>query len=128
MNNELIKELKVLLHYDNGKLFWKKTLGTRAIVGKEAGSYKKDGYCKIRIYGCFFTAHRIIWAFHYGEIGQNEVVHHKDENPSNNEISNLKKMTVNKHNKIHKKPQKSLEFAKEQIRLMKKLKQENLQE
>lgn len=45
--------------------------------------------------------HRDIWEFHNGPIPDGMIVHHIDENPSNNNISNLQIMTQAEHNKLH---------------------------
>ena len=48
-------------------------------------------------------AHRVIWEQHYGPIPKGWVVHHKDENRQNNDISNLEAMSRADHNTIHSK-------------------------
>lgn len=45
--------------------------------------------------------HRKIWKEHYGEIPQGMIVHHKDHNKLNNDISNLCLMTRSEHMKHH---------------------------
>ena len=53
--------------------------------------------------------HRAVWEFYNGEIPKGYVVHHKDENKANNNISNLQLMTKIEHKKLHneiRKPEK----------------------
>lgn len=46
--------------------------------------------------------HRLIWEEYYGKnIPEGYVIHHKDENPLNNCISNLELMTFPKHVSLH---------------------------
>lgn len=48
--------------------------------------------------------HRVIWEEHYGKIPDGMVIHHKDFNKMNNDITNLQAMTFDEHNNIHKHP------------------------
>src|SRR5574343_191837 len=41
--------------------------------------------------------HRQIWKDHFGEIPEGYLIHHKDENPLNNELSNLECITTKQH-------------------------------
>ena len=45
--------------------------------------------------------HRVIWSYYNGEIPENCVIHHKDFNKDNNELSNLELLTFTEHTKIH---------------------------
>lgn len=45
--------------------------------------------------------HRDVWTFHHGAIPKGHVVHHRDLNPANNDISNLQCITRAEHAKIH---------------------------
>lgn len=46
--------------------------------------------------------HRRVWADAHGAIPDGYVVHHKDDNPKNNEIENLELMERSAHNSMHK--------------------------
>jgi hypothetical protein len=51
------------------------------------------------------VAHRVIVEQHLGrKLSYNEVIHHIDHNPKNNDISNLELTTRSKHGKHHAKP------------------------
>ena len=50
-----------------------------------------------------FMIHRCVWEYYNGEIPDGYVVHHKDFDKSNNDISNLQLMTQEEHMKIHSK-------------------------
>ncbi len=45
--------------------------------------------------------HRVVWEFYNGKIPKGYAVHHKDENPANNEISNLELMEEHSHLSLH---------------------------
>jgi len=45
--------------------------------------------------------HRIIWAYYHGFIEQSQDVHHKNEDKSDNDISNLKSLTKAEHKREH---------------------------
>lgn len=49
----------------------------------------------------FGALHRDIWKFHRGEIPEGFHIHHKDENPLNNDISNLEALEPKEHRKRH---------------------------
>lgn len=76
---------------------------------------RKDGYVLVRrgvikrsVKGTRYTLlHRLVVEKFLGrKLLQREVVHHKDGNKSNNDISNLEIMTQAKHAKIHYKADK----------------------
>jgi hypothetical protein len=45
--------------------------------------------------------HRLIWEDVNGPILDGHVIHHIDENPLNNDISNLKMMSISEHRTLH---------------------------
>ncbi len=45
--------------------------------------------------------HRAIWEYYNGEIPKGYVVHHKDLNLANNDITNLEILTLAEHRKLH---------------------------
>ena len=56
--------------------------------------------------------HRLIYAEHHGEIPDGVVIHHIDENPLNNDISNLEPMSLSEHASIHNKGEKNSMYGK----------------
>lgn len=48
--------------------------------------------------------HRAIWMASHGPIPKGCDIHHKDENPLNNDLSNLEMLTKAEHRKRHRKP------------------------
>ncbi|MBE3092789.1 MAG: HNH endonuclease [Chloroflexi bacterium] len=70
--------------------------------GKSQGYINTHGYLVFYINGKEYLAHRMIWEKYYGTIPEGHIVHHKDENKLNNDISNLElKENRSKHMKLH---------------------------
>ena len=57
---------------------------------------KQDGH-----YGSHNGIHRDVWQYYKGEIPEGYVIHHKDFNPANNDISNLQLLTAREHKRLH---------------------------
>ncbi len=57
-------------------------------------------------------AHRVIYERHYGPIPSGWVVHHKDEDKSNNAIENLVAMPKAEHQRLHRATQTNTESQK----------------
>lgn len=66
--------------------------GSRARIGKEAGTLKPDGYRQIQLYGVFIPTHRLAWILHHGAWPDGGI-DHIDHNFSNNRIKNLRVVT-----------------------------------
>lgn len=47
------------------------------------------------------TLHTSIWKDHYGPVPKGYIIHHKDGNPQNNDISNLECITQKEHMRRH---------------------------
>ena len=45
--------------------------------------------------------HRDVWTYYNGPIPEGYEIHHKDENPANNDISNLECLSMEEHHKKH---------------------------
>ncbi len=54
-------------------------------------------------FNCNYSIHRAIWEYYYGEIPEGYDIHHRDENKSNNVISNLQPLTKSEHKTLHNK-------------------------
>ena len=93
MPNLSQKLVKDLFNYDpaTGVLVRVKQTGSRALIGDTPW---KDayGYLNIAIHGKKYKVHRIIWLWYYGYMPES-IVEHKDRNPENNKIDNLREVS-----------------------------------
>lgn len=92
--------LHSVLYYSEdspSKLRWKVYCGSRATKDSVAGSQRKDGYWLIRVKGHLLLVHRVIWCLHTDSIDPTLVINHIDNDPSNNNISNLE-ICTREHN------------------------------
>ena len=60
--------------------------------------------------------HRAIWKKYNGEIPKGYDIHHKDHNPSNNDIDNLECISSSEHHKLHMQDPYRLEQSKKNLR------------
>ena len=85
-------KLQQLFLYDaEGFLVNKESRGPRAKKGERVGLVKSGKYGRVSIKGKSYLAHRLIFMWHWGFCPQ--IVDHKDGNPSNNQIKNLREST-----------------------------------
>ena len=61
---------------------------------------RKDGYWVCTTDSGLY-AHRWVWMIYFGEVLPGMDIHHRDDDPSNNEISNLLMLTPSQHLKFH---------------------------
>lgn len=59
--------------------------------------------------------HQEIWKVEYGEIPKGYAIHHIDENPLNNDLSNLEAMPVREHSSLHSSDPKHLKKQRKHI-------------
>ena len=94
-NSTVTKELlHELFEYRDGVIYWKRkpsALANRTKVGSQAGHKNKEGYTNTMVNKKYYGNHRLIFMMHYGYFP--EEVDHKDNNPSNNKIENLRAAT-----------------------------------
>lgn len=96
MNEQrIINELNSFCRYDSksGQLIaLKQRQGGRTKIGKHLGSLNNDGYLQLYVGNKNYLVHRLVWLLHYGEWPKNNI-DHRDQNPSNNRIDNLRDVT-----------------------------------
>ena len=80
-----------LFNYDaeTGSITRKIRTSKSTRVGDNAGCTRKDGYKVVRVDGGLYLAHRLIWMYVYGHLGD-EIIDHIDGDPGNNKLSNLR--------------------------------------
>lgn len=101
--------LNQLFEYRDGMIFWRKRPAFNIPAGSRAGSFSNDGYRKLKINNIGYVEHRIIWIMFNGEMPEGYQIDHKDCNPSNNKIENLRlaTQTQNRYNQARYKKNKS---------------------
>ena len=98
------KQVKSLFKYKNGVLYWKNVGHNRKVKnGDRAGYIRKDGYEQIKINSKPYLTHRIIFLYHRGYLPR--YLDHKDGDPLNNKIRNIREAT-NSQNRMNSKPRK----------------------
>ena len=87
--------LREIFDYDaaSGYFTWKprsdvrKEWNTR-FAGKQVGYHRKDGYYVVTVDDVKYLGHRLIWLYVHGTWP--EEIDHKDQNPANNRLDNLR--------------------------------------
>ena len=90
--------MKSLLDYnpETGVFTWKVGRRGRAKQGTIAGTTHTAGHRIITVEGKRYYAHRLAWFFYYGEWPKGHL-DHKDRDPANNAISNLRECTFSEN-------------------------------
>lgn len=83
--------LNELFEYRNGELIRKVTVNYRAKKGRVAGSLSSAGYKYVMVDGQKYLVHRIIFMMIHGYVP--DLIDHKNQNPSDNRIENLRPAT-----------------------------------
>ena len=83
-----------LFEYIDGYLYRKITVSPNAKEGNLVGC-KKDGYLVVRIDDVLHKVHRIVFLMHRGYLP--DLIDHKDTNPLNNKIGNLREADKSKN-------------------------------
>jgi hypothetical protein len=89
--------VRAWLDYDQetGMLRWRKEpRPARPLIGKVAGTLRNSGYVFIKLRGfCQMGAHRLAWIYVHGQTIGGAEIDHKDGDPRNNAIENLRLAT-----------------------------------
>ena len=80
-------------YHEDGYLTWKEDRGVNKTKGQAAGWYNDKGYYHIFADSERIRGHVAVFLFHHGYIPKS--IDHRDRNPSNNRIENLRPATVN---------------------------------
>ena len=91
-NQELVRDF---FEYKDGNLYWKKPRGRKIRIGDLAGSRAHPRYNTILLYGKRYKTHRLIFLYHYGYTPK--CIDHKDGNPHNNKIENLREASLSQN-------------------------------
>ena len=82
------KQLKELLEYRDGELYWKVSPAKNVFIGDKAGGIDNKGRVRVCINKKSYQAHRLIFLICYGHLPK--MLDHIDGNPLNNKIENLR--------------------------------------
>lgn len=85
---------------ETGAFRWKISPANNMAPGCVAGTIRRDGYVRIRVFHQMYQGHRLAWFFIHG-VWPSNLIDHIDGNPSNNSLSNLREATAfqNQHNR-----------------------------
>lgn len=93
-------EVRELLDYDEaGFLRWRVSPKFDIVVGSIAGNLNKlSGYYEVTVRGKTYRVHRLVFMWHHGYMPENPV-DHRDRNPLNNKIDNLREVSIQCNNR-----------------------------
>ena len=92
MNKLTSQEAHRLFFYNKDTGAMTRSVAVRGTsVGDVVGCADKKGYKRVFVSGKMYLVHRIAWLLYYGEWP--EIIDHKDGDPSNNRITNLRNCT-----------------------------------
>jgi hypothetical protein len=92
-----VEQLRKRVWYDSqtGLFHTLKDTG-RSKVGDVVTNVRKDGYCRVNVFGEKLLAHRLAWFYVHAEWPKFDI-DHIDGNPSNNTLSNLRVLARNEN-------------------------------
>lgn len=101
------EELKALVAYDpeTGIFTWLKNKGSRAAVGKPAGSFcKTHKYFFLRLNKKLYRAHHLVWLYVYGRFPEKDI-DHINQQRDDNRLINLREVdrAINNYNTANRK-------------------------
>lgn len=111
--------LQELYEYDSalGALIHRHDRYSNKVRGKRAGYVTKNGRRALKIDNKSYLEHRLIFLFHYGYLPS--FIDHKDGNPLNNRIENLREATKSQ-NQVNKKAKANRETIYKGVSLEKR--------
>lgn len=99
-----IANIKKLLRYEDGKIFWKEDRQTRIKAGDRAGTHHSAGYRAISINQRKFFEHRVVWIL--CNDCNPKLLDHINGHKKDNRIENLRELSTVDNGRAHRKPKK----------------------
>lgn len=90
--HHLKSEILDRFEYVDGKVFVKKAGQWKGKVGDEAGSLRPDGRRIVQVKNTLLFTHQVVWLIFNDDLPEG-TIDHKDTDPSNNRIGNLREAT-----------------------------------
>lgn len=93
-----IEQLREYIRLDaeTGRLYWIKKPASRIVVGREAGSYRPDGYGSVNLLRKTFLVHHAVFALQYGYWPKE--LDHINGVPADNRLHNLREVSRSQNN------------------------------
>lgn len=92
MKHHLKDEIMERFEYDAGKVIVKKSGQWKGLIGDEAGSLRPDGRRVIQVKNDLLFTHQVVWLMFNDSLPEG-TLDHRDTNPTNNRIENLRPAT-----------------------------------
>ena len=99
-----IADIKKLLRYEDGKVFWKEDRKPRIKAGDRAGTRHSAGYRSIKINGRSFFEHRVVWML--CNDCDPKLLDHINGYKADNHIENLRELSTVDNGRAHRNPKK----------------------
>ena len=84
------------LNAETGEIRWSTACSRGSLTHRVAGSNLNSGYRQVKVGGCSYLVHRVIWAIVYG-VWPERAIDHIDGNRSNNAVTNLRLATASQN-------------------------------
>jgi len=99
-----IADIKKLLRYEDGKVFWKEDRSPRIKAGDRAGTLNMYGYRVIKIRGRMIHEHRVVWMLCNNCAPK--LLDHINGDKADNHIENLRELSNLENGRAYRKPKK----------------------
>ena len=103
---EDVANIKKLLRYEDGKVFWKEDRTPKIKAGDRAGTFTTSGYRTISVSQRKVYEHRAVWMLCHGAAPN--MLDHINGNKVDNHIENLRELSSAGNSRAHRNPYKGV--------------------